>query len=296
VVIPVLVMLGHRDLNRADDIIDLLYKKHDRPYVAWIRESLHKDVRTVQRRRVLEAMTREEREAQLVLVSLMPGGKPADDAEQAAIVMARLKDDPAHACSLAATWWDGSYAFDEPVKELMETCWRKYPDELRAIVMRWSGGSRDGLIRNWMERLLPTKNAWSADQIVRLLEILQQSYYIDRELLLKVLESLEGWSEEDRRRALVAIIPLWERLFPNLYPSSGVDAVEVFLRLWAYDTSPESRVRLEGLLASRETQHRLTDARRIKRVLKLQGAPGQNFGSKLQSMAIPALRGNHRRA
>lgn len=290
-VIPVLVMLGHKDLVRADAVIDFLYRKHDRPYVAWIRESLHKDVRAAQRRRALEAMTREERDAQLVLASLMPGGKPQDDAEQTALVMARLKDDPAHACALAAQWWNGSYLFEEPVNELMEACWWKYPDDFRAVIMCWQGSGREGMIKSWVERLLPTYNSWSVNQLIRLLEVMQGGHYVDRELLLKVLNTLENWSEEDRRTALVALIPLWVRVFPNLYKSTGVDAVEVFLKLWKYDNSAESRARLDNLLASRETQHRLPDARRIKRTLKSKGEIGQQFGATLHAAAILARRG-----
>ncbi len=290
-VIPVLVVLGHLELSRVDDVIGVLYKRHECSYVAWIRDAIHRDVRAVQRRRALEALTREEREAQLVLVSLMPGGKPQDDAEQAALVMARLKDDPAHACALAAQWWNGSYLFEEPVKELMEACWWKYPDDFRAVIMRWQGSGRDGMIKSWVERLLPTYNSWSVNQLIRLLEVMQGGHYVDRELLLKVLNTLESWSEEDRRTALVALIPLWVRVFPNLYKSTGVDAVEVFLKLWKYDSSAESRARLDNLLASRETQHRLPDARRIKRTLKSEGEIGQQFGATLHAAAILARRG-----
>ncbi|MGC4046808.1 MAG: hypothetical protein QM758_23690 [Armatimonas sp.] len=290
-VIPVLVMLGHRDLSRADSVIDFGYGRHESSYREWIRDTVHKDVHAVQRRRALEAMTREEREAQLVLASLMSNGKPQDDAEQVALVLARLKDDPAHACDLATRWWDGSYIFDEPMGELLEACWQNHPDGLRLLLDRWRGNRREELVRFWVERLLPMPTEWARNQLVLLIGVMQGGHYIDRSLLFQITKALEEWPGEARASALEVIAPLWERVFPNLYRSGGIDAVEVFLQLWSYDSSEAARARLDNLLATRESQHRLPDARRIKRALKLQGDIGAHFGYTLHAAAILCRRG-----
>jgi hypothetical protein len=291
VVMPVLVLLAHRDLDRADAVIDFGYRHHDRPYKEWIRETIHKEVRAARRRRALEALTPPEREAQLVLASLMPGGKPPDEAEQAALVLALLKDDPARACGLATQWWGGGYGFDDAVRELCDICWQSHPEELRILLGVWKGSGRDERIRIWTERLLYSYSPWGADQLVCLLELMGGGHYIDREVLLKVLSTLEGWPEEARPPVLTAMIPLWERLFPNLYPFQGVAATEVFLRLWKFDPRREARGLLDRLLSSRESGQRLREARQLKRVLRADGEVGVQFGYTLHAAAILARRG-----
>ncbi|MGC4046811.1 MAG: hypothetical protein QM758_23705 [Armatimonas sp.] len=203
---PALVMLAQRDPARVDAFFERFEKKYERSNVEWARKALNNRVLLIEREKLLKALSRDELEAQVVFASLLPGGKPAAEAEQEALIRALAIYQPERACLLAANWWRGGWQFDETVRQLFEASWQKEPEALLTLLSAWYGSQRENLMVLWVERVAGERGPAAAPGLVRMLEAMQNR--IERRAIAAIVDKLPAWELIERRLVLAALIPV----------------------------------------------------------------------------------------
>ncbi len=282
---PALVWLAQRDPVRIDVFFERFEKKYDRSNTEWARKAMKHRVMLLQREKQLKALSKEELEAQIVFVSLLPGGKPTAEPEQEALIRALLVSQPERACHLAANWWSGGWQFDETVQLIFGACWQKHPEALLSLLTAWRGSQRENLLTLWLERVAQQRGSAAAPWMIRLLESMQNS--IDRRAVAAIIKILPAWGQAERRSVLAALHPVLLSTFGYLGGDRPGSAVQTVKTLWPLDSGSEWELKLHALLGRMDATDRLRAARRLKRTAGI----GLSFARAAHALAILGRRG-----